>query len=54
MEDATSPIDTLPVGAEFRKCAFQVNPHHYASTYRGMSHGLDEEAYAAQLFDKAN
>lgn len=54
MKEATSQIQTLPAGAEFRKCAFQVNPHHYASTYRGMNHGLDEEAYAAQLIEKAH
>ena len=53
MDDATSQIPTLPTGAEFRKCAFQVNPHHYASTYQGMSHGLDEEAYASELVEKA-
>ena len=53
MSDAASRIPAVPAGAEFRKCAFQVNPHHYASTYQGMNHGLDEEAYASALVDKA-
>lgn len=27
----------LPAGAEFHRCALQVNPHHYAGTYRGQA-----------------
>ena len=35
------------------KCAFQVNPHHYAGTYRGRASALDEADYARALADKA-
>ena len=27
----------LPAGAVFHRCAFQVNPHHYGSTFRGQT-----------------
>lgn len=53
MDHAPSNIEELPKGAEFRRCAFQVNPHHYASMYQGISHGLDEETYAAELVEAA-
>ena len=47
----TSPH--LNVGAQFYKCAFQVNPHSYARKYRGKPTGLDEVGYARALIDKA-
>ena len=43
----------LPAGAEFRKCALQVNPHHYAGTYRGQQLTHDEESYANALIEMA-
>jgi DNA repair ATPase RecN len=42
----------LPSGACFYKCALQVNPTHYAGTYRGKSHGLDESKYISSLVAK--
>lgn len=53
INDATSVIEQLPTGAEFHRCAFQVNPHHYALTSQGISHGFDEETYAAELVEVA-
>lgn len=42
-----------PAGATFHKCAFQVNPHDYAKTYRGHASPLGEEDYAKALIRKA-
>lgn len=39
-------------GAKFFRCAFQVNPAHYAKTFRGDDHGMDENAYVTGLLDK--
>jgi len=41
-------------GAKFYRCAFQVNPAHYAGTFRGSDHGLDEKAYVTGLLDKCD
>ena len=43
---------TLPSGACFFKCALQVNPAHYAGTYRGKTHGLDDTQYVSSLVAK--
>ena len=43
----------LPAGAEFHKCALQVNPHHYAGTYRGQPLAHNEESYANALIEMA-
>ncbi|OGA30956.1 MAG: phosphoesterase [Betaproteobacteria bacterium RIFCSPLOWO2_02_FULL_68_150] len=41
-------------GAHFLRCALQVNPHHYAETYRGKkSSGLDESGYVKAVLEKA-
>lgn len=50
MEQAT--VDPNTRGAKFYRCAFQVNPAHYAGTFRGDDHGLDEKAYVTGLLDK--
>lgn len=42
----------LPSGARFYRCAFQVNPPHYAGTYRGTDHGLSEGEYIDALIAK--
>ena len=42
----------VSAGAQFYKCAFQVNPHSYAQKYRGKPAGLDEAGYARALIDK--
>ena len=52
-DDPVGAASRLPAGARFHKCAFQVNPHHYAGTYRGAASPLDEADYAAALTDKA-
>ena len=52
----TDPIATassLSAGAEFRKCALQVNPFHYARTYRGVMPASDEASYASALVERA-
>ena len=43
----------LSAGAEFHRCALQVNPHHYSETYRGQRSTLDEAGHAKALVDKA-
>ena len=40
-------------GAQFYKCAFQVNPHDYAQKYRGRPPEFDEAGYARALIDNA-
>ncbi len=42
-----------PAGAEFRRCALQVNPRHYSDIYRGQPSPLDDETYARKLVEKA-
>jgi hypothetical protein len=43
----------LPNGARFYRCALQVNPHHYASTFRGAPASADASTYAAAIVQKA-
>ena len=52
-DDPSVAVSGLSAGAEFHRCAFQVNPHHYAGTYRGQASALDEAGYARALADKA-
>ena len=52
-DDPITSVSELSAGAEFHRCAFQVNPHHYAGTYRGQASALDEAGYARALADKA-
>ena len=40
-------------GARFYRCALQVNPHHYAQTYRGQTTQGDTLSYAQKIVDKA-
>src|SRR6266567_4392429 len=41
-------------GAEFFRCALQVNPHHYVNTYRGQENAeTDETAYVKAILEKA-
>ena len=42
------------IGAQFYKCAFQVNSHRYASLYRGEVPEWDEAGYAQALVAKAD
>ena len=48
-DDPIAAVSGLSAGAEFHRCAFQVNPHHYAGTYRGQASALDEAGYAQAL-----
>ncbi|MDE0183931.1 MAG: phosphoesterase [Candidatus Poribacteria bacterium] len=43
----------LPSGAEFRRCALQVNPVGYGSKFRGQSNATDAETHARAVVDKA-
>jgi DNA repair ATPase RecN len=52
--DAIVDALKLPSGARFYKCALQVNPSHYAQTYRGKKSHLDDEDYVRGLMTKAN
>jgi len=40
-------------GARFYRCALQVNPHHYAGTFRGQPATGDAATYARSIVDKA-
>ena len=54
--DTEDPIATalsFSAGAEFHKCALQVNPFHYARAYRSQGSALDEASYASALIRKA-
>ena len=52
LSSRTCSSDEINAGAQFYKCAFQVNPHSYAQKYRGKPAGLDEAGYARALIDK--
>jgi predicted ATPase len=48
----SQPIENalgLPAGAQFYRCALQVNPSHYAATYRGLTHALADDQYIERL-----
>jgi len=42
----------LPNGARFYRCALQVNPHHYAGTFRGQPSAGNEDAYVEAIVSK--
>lgn len=55
MTETTTPLQAaraLPKGAKFYRCAFQVNPAHYAETFRGNGHGMDDRTYVQNLLDR--
>lgn len=39
-------------GAKSFRCAFQVNPAHYAETFRSNGYGLGGDEYVSRLLDK--
>ena len=41
------------IGATFLRCALQVNPHHYAGTFRGQAADGDAQSYAEKIVTKA-
>lgn len=51
--DLIADVALLPSGAQFRRCALQVNPYHYGKTYRGQASTGDAEKHAAAIVDKA-
>ena len=52
-KNASGAGDPAPGGARFYRCALQVNPHHYARTYRGQTTQGDALSHAQQIVDKA-
>jgi len=44
---------SLPQGAVFHRCALQVNPHDYASNFRGDTASGDAAAHAREIVEKA-
>ena len=55
MNETTTPLyaaRALPKGAKFYRCAFQVNPAHYAETFRGNGHGMGERTYVQKLLER--
>lgn len=46
-------ISVSPPGAVFYRCALQVNPHHYAGTYRGRGNDGDATRHAQAIVEKA-
>ena len=53
-DDSIAVALRQPAGAEFRRCALQVNPRHYSGTYRGQPPAAaDDAAYARGLVEKA-
>jgi len=51
--DATNASSSPSPGAVFHRCALQVNPHHYAETYRGQATSGDAATYAREIVAKA-
>ncbi len=52
-EDPLVTALSLSSGAEFQKCALQINPRHYSGTYRGQQATLGDDEYVSALIDKA-
>jgi DNA repair ATPase RecN len=52
-QDALANARKLPRGAVFHRCALQVNPHHYAQTFRGKSAPGDAATHARTIIEKA-
>lgn len=52
-DDVITKAMTLPNGAVFHRCALQVNPHHYDSTYRGRAPSGDAGDHARAIVQKA-
>jgi hypothetical protein len=54
-DDVIAKARRLPSGAVFHRCALQVNPHHYSSTYRGgAKSGGADTAHATAILQKAS
>ncbi|HEX9733959.1 MAG TPA: PHP domain-containing protein, partial [Thermoanaerobaculia bacterium] len=53
-DDVIAKARQLPRGAVFHRCALQVNPHHYDSTYRGNAPSGDARDHAEAIIQKAS
>lgn len=53
IHDSLNGKRTLSTGAEFYRCALQVNPHHYSTTYRGQPSEGDAKSHAQSIVKKA-
>ncbi|WP_420608589.1 TrlF family AAA-like ATPase [Candidatus Poriferisodalis sp.] len=51
--DEIADAGELPSGAEFIRCALQVNPHHYGASYRSAPSDGDSASYASKLIASA-
>jgi len=52
-KDPIAKARALPAGAVFHRCALQVNPHHYGTTFRGEGAAGDASTHAKAIVDKA-
>lgn len=53
-DDVIAKARELPGGAVFHRCALQVNPHHYDSTYRGNAPSGDAVSHAGAIVQQAS
>lgn len=53
IDDVIGKTGELPSGAVFHRCALQVNPHHYGSTYRGNTPSGNAVDHAKAIVQKA-
>ena len=53
IEDSSRMTVSPPSGAQFHRCALQVNPHHYSDTFRGQSNDGNSAEYARAIIEKA-
>jgi hypothetical protein len=51
--DPIARARALPAGAVFHRCALQINPHHYAGTFRSKGAAGDAETHARRIVEKA-
>ena len=52
-ENGGSLVSTNSAGAEFRKCALQMNPRRSGERFRGKATEFDEQRHADELIRKA-
>ena len=52
-KDPTTNVPIFSVGAVFHRCALQVNPHHYGSTFRGQEGTGNAQSHAEAIVAKA-
>ena len=52
-DDPISKALAMTSGADFHRCALQVNPHDYSGTFRGQDSPIDPESHAKAIVEKA-